>query len=107
MKAKSVLKIIGWIAVGLVAAVALSLAVGLPVMWLWNWLMPTLFGLPLITFWQAVGLLILCHLLFKGHYNGGHHREHKRDKAWGRFAQQVRSSMNQADQASEANTTRP
>jgi hypothetical protein len=107
MKATSVLKIIGWIAVGLVAAAALSLAVGLPVMWLRNWLMPALFGLPLISFWQAVGLLILCHLLFKGHYPGGHDREHKRDKAWGRFAHRVRSSMDQADQTSEATTTRP
>src|SRR5260370_30976744 len=27
------------------------------VMLLWNWLAPTLFGLRLITFWQAIGLL--------------------------------------------------
>lgn len=35
-------------------------------MWLWNWLMPVIFKLPAITFWQAVGLLLLSHILFKG-----------------------------------------
>lgn len=33
---------------------------------LWNWLMPTLFKLPAVTFWQAVGLLSLSWLLFGG-----------------------------------------
>lgn len=36
------------------------------VMLLWNWLMPTLFGLGSVTFWQAFGLLALCRLLFGG-----------------------------------------
>lgn len=33
---------------------------------LWNWLLPSLFGWRLITFWQAVGLFVLCRLLFGG-----------------------------------------
>ena len=33
---------------------------------LWNWLMPPLFGWRAITFWQAVGLLALCRILFGG-----------------------------------------
>lgn len=36
------------------------------VMLLWNWLMPSLFGWRQITFWQAVGLLALCRILFGG-----------------------------------------
>ena len=36
------------------------------VMILWNWLMPAIFGLTAITFWQAVGLLLLSKLLFSG-----------------------------------------
>lgn len=40
------------------------------VMRLWNWLMPALFGAHLITFWQAVGLLVLCKILFGG-FRGG------------------------------------
>lgn len=47
------------------------------VMWLWNWLMPLIFGLPSLTFWQAVGLVVLCRLLvgnvgFGGHHHHGH-----------------------------------
>lgn len=38
---------------------------GGPLMVLWDWLMPTLFGLPEITFWQACGLQLLATLLFK------------------------------------------
>jgi hypothetical protein len=41
------------------------------VMLLWNWLAPTLFGLRQITFWQAVGLLALCRILFGGFGLGG------------------------------------
>jgi hypothetical protein len=37
------------------------------VMRLWNWLVPALFGWRQITFWQALGLLILCRILFGGH----------------------------------------
>lgn len=33
---------------------------------LWNWLLPTLFGWREITFWQAVGILALCRILFGG-----------------------------------------
>ncbi len=60
------LRIFGWILAGLAAAAALGLALGVLVMLLWNWLAPTLFGLPEVTYWQAVGLFVLCHILFKG-----------------------------------------
>lgn len=33
---------------------------------LWNWLLPPLFGWRPITFWQAVGMLALCRILFGG-----------------------------------------
>ena len=36
------------------------------VMWLWNRLMPALFGLHVLSFWQALGLLILSKILFSG-----------------------------------------
>lgn len=36
------------------------------VLQLWNWLLPPLFGWPQITFWQAVGILALCRILFGG-----------------------------------------
>jgi hypothetical protein len=38
-------------------------------MQLWNWLLPTLFGWHPVTFWQALGLLALCRVLF-GRWSG-------------------------------------
>ncbi len=49
--------------IGIIAIV--SLIIGLPIMLLWNWLMPIIFNLPKITFFQAVGLSILTGILFK------------------------------------------
>lgn len=46
-----------------------GLVIALPVMLLWNWLMPDLFGLVEVTYWQAYGLYILCTLLFKSSYS--------------------------------------
>jgi hypothetical protein len=37
---------------------------GQAVLHLWNWLVPSIFGLQRISFWQAVGLLGLCWILF-------------------------------------------
>lgn len=45
-------------------------------MWLWNWLMPTIFNLPVITFWQAAGILVLSRILFRGGHGGGMGRRH-------------------------------
>jgi hypothetical protein len=58
-----------WIRIVIGVALALIIAIagfGQAVHYLWNWLMPTLFGLPVVTFWQAVGLLALSWTLFGG-----------------------------------------
>src|SRR5580698_2596078 len=48
-------------------AIALFIAIGGEVvMQLWNWLGPALFGWRQINFWQALGLLVLCRILFGG-----------------------------------------
>ena len=54
-------------AILLIAVVAVIL--GFPLMWLWNWLMPGVFGLPEITFWQALGINALSTILFKQNLN--------------------------------------
>ena len=46
--------------------VAFAFVLSLPVMWLWNWLMPALFGLKTITWVEALGISLLCNFLFKG-----------------------------------------
>jgi len=50
------------------------------VMLLWNWLLPPLFGWRQLTFWQAVGLLALCRILFGGISGRGLHRSRWRDR---------------------------
>lgn len=42
-----------------------GLLAGLVVYVLWNWLMPVIFGLPEITFWQAWGIWVFSNILFK------------------------------------------
>lgn len=61
----------------LLAAIACAL-LGFIVMSLWNWLMPGLFGWHAITFWQALGLLILSKMLFGGFRGGWGHGSQRR-----------------------------
>ncbi len=51
--------------IAMMVIIIFSLVSGI-VMFLWNWLMPELFGLPVITFWKAAGLLLLSKILFGG-----------------------------------------
>jgi len=58
-----------WILLAPVVLVAFAAFVALGgecVKLLWNWLMPAIFGLPPIRFWQALGLLALSRILFGG-----------------------------------------
>src|ERR1019366_1875941 len=48
------------------------------VLHLWNWLLPPLFGWRQVTFWQALGLLVLCRILFGGVSGRGLHRSNYR-----------------------------
>lgn len=48
----------------IIVAVGISLLMAFPVMWLWNWLMPMLFGLIKLNFWQSFGISLLTKLLF-------------------------------------------
>ena len=69
-----------WIKRAIFIPIAIAAGVfifGSAVMLLWNNLLPALFGISTITFWQAIGLLILSKILFGG-FGGGHgrHRGH-------------------------------
>jgi hypothetical protein len=83
-----VLRVVGLVIAGVVAAGIFALAFGWFVMLLWNWLMPAVFGLGVITYWQAFGIVILAKLIFgavggRGRYD--HRRPHDgRSRAdWG------------------------
>ena len=58
---------------------------------LWNALLPPLFGWPVVSFWQALGLLALCRILFGG--VGGHgrgYRSHRTPEERERVRQRIR-----------------
>ena len=70
-----------WIMKGIKILVLVALvgtAMGYLVMMLWNWIIPAVFSGGTITFWQALGILILAKLLFgfsrgwSGHKWSGH-----------------------------------
>jgi hypothetical protein len=59
-----ILVVIGVALITLPIGLVYGLALGLPTMLLWNWLMPSMFGVKEINLLQAVGLLYLSGLFF-------------------------------------------
>jgi hypothetical protein len=73
---QKVLIVIGFIILGS----GLLFLFGWVVMLLWNWLMPEIFGLKRITYWQGWGLLLLSTILFKGMGSSGGKSDRRRKK---------------------------
>jgi hypothetical protein len=74
-----------WIFLAPLAIVAFVMFIAIGgeiVVQLWNWLLPPLFGWREITFWQALGLLALCRILFGGlgRHGSGHSHIRRRMK---------------------------
>jgi len=83
-----------WIWIAPLAILAMALFVflgGELVLHLWNWLLPPLFGWRQINFWQALGLLALCRILFGGWSGDGSPRSHMRR----RIDERVRQRMDE------------
>ncbi len=58
-----------WVFIAPLAILGLLLFVAIGgelVKFLWNWLLPPLFGWRQVTFWEALGILLLCRILFGG-----------------------------------------
>lgn len=65
---------------------------------LWNWLLPSIVGWRAITFWQALGLLLLCRILFGGfgrHGYGGSMFRRRWEKRWERMTPEDRERFRQ------------
>jgi hypothetical protein len=88
---KKVFKIIGMVIVGLAVAVLFAFVFGLIVQYLWNYIMPDLFGLKTITYWQAFALIILAKIFFGafGPHSGHHAVGHRQWKKWGRHGREL------------------
>jgi len=59
---------------------------------LWNWLMPALFKLPEITYWQSIGVLILSSILF-GRLGGGASGEKKKRKGSNPIKEEIKKEI--------------
>ncbi|HEV2982764.1 MAG TPA: hypothetical protein VGX46_00160 [Vicinamibacterales bacterium] len=59
------------------------------VLQLWNWLLPPLFGFRQITFWQGLGILLLCRILFGGYGLRGSDRSKVRSRVADRLADRM------------------
>lgn len=77
------LKRLIWIAPLAILGLAVFIAIGGEiVLHLWNWLLPPLFAWREITFWQALGMLLLCRILFGGFgFHGGSRSDVRRRMA--------------------------
>jgi chromate transport protein ChrA len=89
-----------WFIRGLkIAAIAIvALAVfGFVLMSLWNWLAPAVFGARTITFWQALGILILSKILFGGFGRPGHggHWKGRMRERWSQMTPDEREKFRQ------------
>jgi len=88
-----------WIAPLAILAIILFIFVGGEVvMRLWNWLLPPLFGWRLVTFWQAIGLLALCRILFGGfghHGSGRSHFRRRMGEKWEKMTPEERERFRQ------------
>jgi hypothetical protein len=87
-------KIVAGIGFGILGIGALAVF-GFVVMLLWNWLMPEIFHLGRVDYWQAWGLLILSSILFKnmgvGNSSSGS-SDRKRKKELRRYIREGQSS---------------
>ena len=59
----------------IIAAIIFLLLFGYGFMLLWNWLMPDTFGLPVLSYWKAVGILVMAKILFGNFEGKGHKKE--------------------------------
>ena len=60
------MKLLGNFLAGIFMLAMFAILLAVPVWLLWNWLLPDLFNLATISLPQALGLNILCGILFKG-----------------------------------------
>jgi hypothetical protein len=88
--------VIGFIILG----IGLLFLFGLVVMALWNWLMPEIFGLKTLTYWQAWGVLALSCILFGK--IGGSGSSGKSDR---KRKRELRGYMREAQSASGQSST--
>lgn len=91
-------------------AIVAALVLGFIILRLWNWLMPAVFGLHAIGYWQAVGLLVLSKILFGGfrggRWRGGRWRRRMMER-WAQMTPEEREKFRAAMQSRCGSFGRP
>ena len=52
--------------IALFGAICFSFIYAAILVWLWNLVIVSVFSAPIITYWQAYAICIICNILFKG-----------------------------------------
>lgn len=91
--AAKVFKVAGLVILGIIGAAALAIVFGLIIQWLWNSLMPDIFGLPQVSYWQAVGLVVLSHILFGGHGHESKSHAHRKIRSKSKCRTETEENM--------------
>ena len=88
---------------GILLIVIVAVAIfGIVVQHLWNWLIPAIVGWHPITFWQAVGILLLSKILFGGFHGrgrGGMHWRHRMGERLEKMSPEEREKFSRAMRA--------
>lgn len=93
MRGNRVLRVLKFVVFAVLAATVLSFVT----MRLWNWLTPALFGWHLISFWQALGILVLSKILFGGFRGrpGQHMWRRRMAERWEQMTPEEREKVRQ------------
>jgi len=93
MRKNRVFRVVKMVFFGIVAVTV----VGFVVMGLWNVLMPAIFAVHTISFWQAIGLFLLGKILLGGfgrpHFGGGPHMRRHMLERWERMTPEEREKF--------------
>jgi hypothetical protein len=95
MRHRWVVRVFGILLFGVIVVAGFGYAV----LALWNWLMPVLFKLPALTFWQAVGLLGLSWILFgswRGFHRPSRHWRGRMRERWEQMTPEQREEFRKA-----------
>ena len=89
-------RVVRWVSIGVASVVGVTMllaVLGVAVMLLWNNLVPELFHGPQLGYWQALGLLVLCRVLFGGLRGHGHWRQRRWRERWQQMTPEERARL--------------
>jgi len=88
-----------WILKGVKIAVLIAFFIGVIgwlFMQLWNWVVPGIFGFKPLDYWHALGLLVLCRILFGGRpgfFGRRAHWRHRMHSRWEHMTPEEREKL--------------